>query len=82
MPLRGKILNVEKANETKMYDNAEITGMITAFGIGIKKNDFEIAKLLYNKIIIMIEADVDDAHIAHIETLMLTFLYRFLPELI
>ena len=78
MPLRGKILNVEKANEAKMYDNAEITGMITAFGTGIK-NDFDITKLRYNKIIIMTDADVDGAHIA---TLMLTFLYRFLPELI
>ena len=78
MPLRGKILNVEKSNETKLYGNAEITGMITAFGTGIK-NDFDITKLRYNKIIIMTEADVDDAHIA---TLMLTFLYRFLPELI
>ena len=78
MPLRGKILNVEKANEAKMYDNAEITGMITAFGTGIK-NDFDITKLRYDKIIIMTDADVDGAHIA---TLMLTFLYRFLPELI
>ena len=78
MPLRGKILNVEKANEQKMYDNAEITGMITAFGTGIK-NDFDIKKLRYNKIIIMTDADVDGAHIA---TLMLTFIYRFMPDLI
>ncbi len=78
MPLRGKILNVEKANEHKMYNNEEITGMITAFGTGIK-NDFDIKKLRYDKIIIMTDADVDGAHIA---TLMLTFLYRFLPELI
>lgn len=78
MPLRGKILNVEKANEAKIYDNAEITGMITAFGTGIKK-DFDITKLRYNKIIIMTDADVDGAHIA---TLMLTFIYRFMPELI
>ena len=78
MPLRGKILNVEKANEAKIYDNAEITGMITAFGTGIKK-DFDITKLRYDKIIIMTDADVDGAHIA---TLMLTFIYRFMPELI
>ena len=78
MPLRGKILNVEKANEQKMYDNAEITGMITAFGTGIK-NDFDISKLRYNKIIIMTDADVDGAHIS---TLMLTFIYRFMPDLI
>ena len=78
MPLRGKILNVEKANEQRMYDNEEITGMITAFGTGIK-NDFDITKLRYNKIIIMTDADVDGAHIA---ILMLTFIYRFMPELI
>ena len=78
MPLRGKILNVEKANEQRMYENAEITGMITAFGTGIK-DEFDIKKLRYDKIIIMTDADVDGAHIA---TLMLTFLYRFLPELI
>ncbi len=78
MPLRGKILNVEKANEQRMYENAEITGMITAFGTGIK-DEFDITKLRYDKIIIMTDADVDGAHIA---TLMLTFLYRFLPELI
>lgn len=78
MPLRGKILNVEKANEQKMYENAEITGMITAFGTGIK-DEFDIKKLRYDKIIIMTDADVDGAHIS---TLMLTFLYRFLPGLI
>lgn len=78
MPLRGKILNVEKANEQRMYENAEITGMITAFGTGIK-DEFDIKKLRYDKIIIMTDADVDGAHIA---TLMLTFIYRFLPELI
>ena len=78
MPLRGKILNVEKANEQRMYENAEITGMITAFGTGIK-DEFDIKKLRYDKIIIMTDADVDGAHIA---TLMLTFLYRFLPQLI
>ena len=78
MPLRGKILNVEKANEQRMYENAEITGMITAFGTGIKE-EFDISKLRYDKIIIMTDADVDGAHIA---TLMLTFIYRFLPGLI
>ena len=78
MPLRGKILNVEKTNEQRMYENKEITGMITAFGTGIK-NNFDITKLRYDKIIIMTDADVDGAHIA---TLMLTFIYRFMPDLI
>ena len=78
MPLRGKVLNVEKAREERIYANKEITDMITAFGTGIKK-DFDISKLRYDKIIIMTDADVDGAHIA---TLMLTFLYRFMPELI
>ena len=78
MPLRGKVLNVEKARIDRIYANKEIQGMITAFGTGIH-DDFDITKLRYNKIIIMTDADVDGAHIS---TLMLTFLYRFMPELI
>ena len=78
LPLRGKVLNVQKARLDRIYANEEIKGMITAFGTGIKE-DFDISKLRYNKIIIMTDADVDGAHIA---TLMLTFIYNFMPELI
>lgn len=78
LPLRGKVLNVQKARLDKIYANEEIKGMITAFGTGVNE-EFDITKLRYNKIIIMTDADVDGAHIS---TLMLTFIYNFMPELI
>ena len=78
LPLRGKILNVEKARETRIFDNAEIRSMITAFGCGVKE-DVDIEKLRYHKIVIMTDADVDGAHIA---TLMLTFLYRYMKPIV
>jgi DNA gyrase subunit B len=82
LPIRGKILNVEKASIDKVLANAEIKTMINAFGCGFSEgygNDFDISKLRYNKIVIMADADVDGAHIA---TLLLTLFYRFMPELI
>ena len=82
LPIRGKILNVEKATIDKVLANAEIKSMVQAFGCGFSEgygNDFDISKLRYNKIIIMADADVDGAHIS---TLLMTFFYRFMPELI
>ena len=79
LPLRGKILNIEKTDDAKIYKNTEIQALITALGLGIKGEDFDVKNLRYHRVVIMTDADVDGAHI---RTLLLTFFYRYQKELV